>query len=126
MCVDNAENIAVRAIQEIYTLWQIDPDDAKWVGDPTPEVIKKSGYGFEWLPGDFRVLVLVHGPHPEDPEVEDPVFRITVTTDFLSEVDITKPGFLEKLCLFNRFCPSFAIYTVPIDVAEQYDLVQSE
>ena len=117
--ITSPELIAVSAIQDIHTLWQIDPDGAEWVGDATPVGIQKFGYGFDWLPGDFRVLVRVHGPHPDS---DEPIYRLTVQTDFLSGVDITEPEFFNKLSMLNRLCPSFAIYTLPRDVAEENEV----
>ena len=113
--MENGVDIALRAIQEIHTLWQIDPDGAQWVGNATPEGILRDGYGFEWWPGDFKVTARVYGPNPEASETAD---RLNVRTDFLSGIDVTESEFLNKLSPLNRICPSFSICTVPTDVSE--------
>ena len=112
--MDTTEEIAVRAVQDIYELWQIDPDGAQWVGEASADGVQKVGYGFNWLPGDFQVSVRVHGPHPE---VDEPMYRLNVRTDYISGIDVTDPVIFNNLILLNRFCPSFAICTLPKDVA---------
>lgn len=113
--MDTAEEIAVRAVQEIHALWQIDASGAQWVGEASAGGIQSVGYGFDWLPGDFQVSVRVHGPHPE---VDEPMYRLNVRTDFITGIDVTDPALFNNLVMLNRFCPSFAICTLPKDVAE--------
>ena len=57
--------------------------------------------------------VRVHGPHPE---IDQPTYRLSVQTDFLCDVDVTTQSFVNRISLFNRFSPTFAICTYPSDV----------
>src|ERR1700719_3490962 len=78
--------LAVDAIDRIYEQWMVDPDCARWAGDPSGTL--REGYGFDWWPGDFKVEVRVDGPGPE---IDDPIYRLSVRTDFLCDVDVTTP-----------------------------------
>jgi hypothetical protein len=118
--VIDSQEIAVSAIKEIYDLWKVDSDRTQWVGDTSSEVILREGYGFDWWPGDFKVRVRIYGPHPE---LDKPIYRLSVQTDFLCDVDVTTQKFKENLSLLNRFSPTFAICTHPTamsQIAEKY------
>jgi hypothetical protein len=111
----NNLEIAVSAIKEMYDLWQVDADRAQWVGDASATCILRDGYGFDWWPGDFKVSVRVFGPHPERDRV---VYRLSVTTDFLCDVDVTTSEFEKRLMNLNRFAPTFAICTYPTIISQ--------
>jgi hypothetical protein len=82
----NSQELAIGAIRTIYDLWKIDTDCVHWVGDTSAKTILSEGYGFYWWPGDFKVEVRVSGPHPE---IDYPLYRLSVRTDFLCDVDVT-------------------------------------
>jgi hypothetical protein len=107
-----AENggLAVDAIKTIYDLWMVDSDRSRWVGDASANTLLREGYGFDWWPGNFKVEVRVSGPHPE---IDDPIYRLSVRTDFLCEVDVTTPKFRRILSDLNRWAPTFAICAHP-------------
>lgn len=102
--------IAVQAIKTVYDLWSVDSDCVEWVGDATPDAILNRGYGFDWWPGDFKVAVRVSGPHPE---IEEPVYRLSIRTDFLRGADATTTEFVKGLTTLNIWAPTFAICAFP-------------
>jgi hypothetical protein len=102
--------LAVDAIKTIYDSWRGDADCAQWVGDPSPGGLLREGYGFDWWPGDFRVRVRAGGPHPE---LDRPVFQLSVQTDFLCNVDVTTAKFKRILSDFNQEGSTFAICPHP-------------
>ena len=107
------DDIAVAAIQQIYQLWQVDVDRALWVGDkPSPF---SEPYGFDWWPGDFRVAVRIFGPHPE---WSRPVYRLSVRSDCLKDVDIAAPSFLKNLSEINLISPTFSFVSMPKEVVD--------
>ena len=109
------QEIAVSAVREIYNLLQIDSDRTQWVGDPSSDAILRDGYGFEWWPGDFKVRVRVNGPHPK---LDKAVYRLSVQTDFLCDVDVTTPKFKKNISLLNRFSSAFTICAHPTAVSQ--------
>jgi hypothetical protein len=102
--------LAVDAIKTIYDFWRVDTDRAQWVGDPSAGGLLRDGYGFDWWPGDFKIAVRVFGPHPE---LDRPVFRLSVRTDYLCNVDVSTPEFKRLLSNANQVAPTFAICTHP-------------
>jgi hypothetical protein len=106
--------LAVDAIDRIYDQWMVDPDCALWVGDPSDMV--RQGYGFNWWPGDFKVQVRVDGPQREG---DDAIYRLSVRTDFLCDVDVTTPAFNRIVSDLNRSAPAFAICAHPGFLAER-------
>jgi len=102
--------LAVDAIKTIYDSWRVEADRAEWVGDPSAGGLLREGYGFDWWPGDFKVKVRASGPHPE---LDRPVFHLSVQTDFLCNVDVTTPDFKRILSGFNQGVPTFAICAHP-------------
>jgi hypothetical protein len=111
--VTDSDRLAVDAIERIYDQWMVDPDCALWVGDPSD--ILREGFGFNWWPGDFKVEVRVNGP---DPEIDDPIYRLSVRTDFLCNVDVTTPTFKQAVSDLNRSVPAFAICARPASLAQ--------
>jgi hypothetical protein len=107
---DNGE-LAVDAVNKIYDQWMVDPDCSLWVGDTSPGTILHEGFGFNWWPGDFKVEVRVTGPHPE--LADEPIYRLTVRTDFLRDADVTTAKFQRAVSLLNRVTPAFAICAHP-------------
>jgi hypothetical protein len=105
--------LAVDAIDRIYDQWMVDPDCCLWVGDPSSTL--REGYGFDWWPGDFKVEVRANGPQPE---IDDPIYRLSVRTDFLCDVDVTTPAFKQIVSDLNRTAPAFAICAHPASLAE--------
>jgi hypothetical protein len=91
--------LAIDAIKTIYDSWRVNADRAQWVGDPSAAGLLREGYGFDWWPGDFKVKVRVVGPHPE---LDRPVFQLSVQTDFLCNVDVTTAKFKRILSGFNQ------------------------
>jgi hypothetical protein len=85
MPVSDSSELAVDAINKIYDQWMVDPDCSLWVGDTSPGTILHEGFGFNWWPGDFKVEVRVTGPRPE--LAQEPIYRLTVRTDFLRDAD---------------------------------------
>ena len=106
----NSEELAVGAIKTIYDLWNIDASCMHWVGDTSAKTILSEGYGFDWWPGDFKVAVRVSGPHPE---IDYPLYRLSVRTDFLCDVDVTTVKFNKILSDLNRWAPTFAMCAHP-------------
>lgn len=98
--------LAVNAIRTIHDLWKVDSDCVEWIGDTSADTIFKFGYGFDWWPGDFKVAIRVHGPHPE---LDEPVYRLSAHTDFLREVDVSTADFAKGMTILNRWAPTFAI-----------------
>jgi hypothetical protein len=113
--VGTNSEIAANAIKTIHDLWKIDSDCVEWVGDTSADTILKFGYGFDWWPGDFRVQVRVHGPHPE---LDVPVYRLSAHTDFLRDVDVGSPDFARNVSILNRWSPTFAICACPTSVSD--------
>lgn len=112
-------DIASRTIQEIHELWQIDPEGAQWIGEPSLEAMRDERYGFDWWPGDFKVAVRIYGPHPE---IDEPTCRINIRTDFISGVDVGDVEFLSNLNKVNATLPSFAICAIPKELGQEYDI----
>jgi hypothetical protein len=112
--------LAVDAIDRIYDQWMVDPDCALWVGDPSSML--RQGYGFDWWPGDFKVEVRVDGPQPD---VEDPIYRLSVRTDFLCDVDIAAPTFKQIVSDLNRSASASAMCAHPAFLAESSEGVES-
>jgi hypothetical protein len=83
------------------------------VGD---KVSSDEFYGFDWWPGDFKVAVRIFGPHPE---LSTPVYKLSVGCDFLTDVDVSAPSFLNNLSLRNRFSPTFSLVSPPKEAAEE-------
>src|ERR1700730_3477290 len=102
--------LAVDAIKTIYDTWRVNADRAQWVGDPSPGGLVREGYGFDWWPGDFKVKVRACGPHPE---LDRPVFQLSVQTDLLCNVDVTTAEFKRILSGFNQGVATFAICAHP-------------
>jgi hypothetical protein len=102
--------VAVDAVKTIYDTWRVDADRAQWVGDPSAGGLLREGYGFDWWPGDFKVKVRVSGPHPE---LDRPVFHLSVQTDFLCNVDVTTAEFKRIVSGFNQGASTFAICAHP-------------
>lgn len=102
--------IAVDAIRAIYDLWRVDEDRVQWEGDPSPDGLLRQGYGFDWWPGRFKIEVRASGPHPE---IDYPIYRISVRTDLLCDVDVTTPRFKQSLCGFNHGASTFALCAFP-------------
>lgn len=102
--------LAVDAIKTIYDSWRVDADRAQWVADPSAGGLLREGYGFDWCPGDFKVKVRASGPHPE---LDYPVFHVSVQSDFLCNVDVTTPEFKRILSGFNQGVSTFAICAHP-------------
>jgi hypothetical protein len=102
--------LGVDAIKTIYDSWRVNADRAQWVGDPSVGGLLREGYGFDWWPGDFKVKVRVSGPHPE---LDHPVFQLSVQTDFLCNVDVTTAKFKRILSGFNQGVSTFAICAHP-------------
>lgn len=106
--------MAIDAIGTMLNLWQVEEDRIEWVGDASASTIFREGYGFDWWPGDFKVRVRVHGPHPE---LDFPLYRLSVQTDFLRNVDVTTPKFEKSISDLNRKALNFAICAHPKAVA---------
>lgn len=115
---DNS-GLAVVAINTIYEMWMVDASRAEWIGDPSASTLRREGYGFDWWPGDFKVEVRAKGP---DPAVDFPVYRLSVRTDYLCDVDVTDPKFKQVVSDFNRLAPTFAICALP--TTQAHDLVK--
>lgn len=116
----DSSQFAVDAIKEIHDLWKVQADRVQWVGDPSASSFLLEGYGFDWWPGDFKVEVRVFGPHPE---IERPVYRLSVRTEYLCDVDVTTSKFRWMLSDLNREAPSFAICAHPTfmsQIVEKY------
>jgi hypothetical protein len=107
--------LAASAVRTIHDLWKVDADCVEWVGDTSADTIFKFGYGFDWWPGDFKVAIRVHGPHPE---LEAPIYRLSAHTDFLCDVDTTTADFAKGLTTLNRWVPTFSICAFPTSIAE--------
>lgn len=102
--------IAVDAIQAIYDFWRVDEDRVQWAGDPSPDGLLRQGYGFDWWPGKFKIEVRASGPHPE---IAVPIYRISVRTDLLCDVDVTTRQFKQALSGFNHAASTFAVCAYP-------------
>jgi hypothetical protein len=114
--VSESSAIPLNAIKTIREIWQVDSNGVlEWVGDTAADTILKFGYGFDWWPGDFKVEVRVSGPHPE---IEEPVYRLSVRTNFLRDVDVTTPKFASTLSDLNRFVSGAAICAFPKSMLE--------
>lgn len=112
VAVRGGKEMAADAIQEIYQSWMITADRAQWVGEqPSPS----EPYGFDWWPGDFKVEVRAFGPHPE---IEKPTYRLSVQTDFLTEVDNRAPSFFPMLSSLNPLVPTSCMISHPKEVLE--------
>jgi hypothetical protein len=109
--------LAVDAIRTIYDFWRVDADRAQWMGDPSASGLLRQGYGFDWWPGDFKIQVRASGPHPD---LDVPVYRLNVRTDFLCDVDVTTLEFKRILSGFNQGVPTFAICTYPTILPEVF------
>ena len=110
--------LAADAIKTIHDLWMVDPDRVRWVGDSSASTILREGYGFDWWPGDFKVEVRVYGPHPE---IEYPIYRISVRTDLLCNVDVTTTRFPGSLSDLNGWGSPFAICAHPTTLWQSLD-----
>jgi hypothetical protein len=107
--------LAVDAVRTIHDLWQVDAGRVEWVGEPSASTIFREGYGFDWWPGDFKVRVRVHGPHPE---LDFPLYRLSVQTDFLCGVDVTAAKFKKNISDLNRKSPTFVTCAHPEALAQ--------
>lgn len=107
--------IAVDAIRTIHDLWRIEADRVQWIGEPSASTILREGYGFDWWPGDFKVCVRVHGPHPE---LDFPLYRLSVQTDFLRDVDVTTPQFEKDISELNRLLLCYTVCVHPAALGE--------
>ena len=97
-------DFAANAIRELYELWQVEPHQSQLVGKPND--LYGSGFGFDWWPGDFKVQVRVQGGDTD-------FCRLSVRTDFLRDVDRTKPEFFTRLGGLNRLAVGFALVCAP-------------
>lgn len=70
------------------------------------------------MAGDFKVQVRVNGPHPE---LDRPIYRLCVATDFLCEVDVSTPEFARTLSLLNRVPAVFAACTHPTSLPKAFE-----
>jgi hypothetical protein len=116
----DSSGIAVDAIRAIYDVWGVEADRVQWIGDTSASTILREGYGFDWWPGDFKVCVRVHGPHPE---LDYPLYRLSVQTDFLCNVDVTTPKFKKNISDLNRNALTFTVCAHPgalAQISEQY------
>lgn len=107
--------LAVHIVKTIYDLWGVDPDRAQWVGDSSATTLLREGYGFDWWPGDFKVGVRIHGPHPELPI---PVYRVWVQTDLLCDIDVSTTKFAAFISDIHGSTPTFAVIAHPTSLAE--------
>jgi hypothetical protein len=110
-------DLAVNAIRTIHDLWKVDADCVEWVGDTSADTIFKFGYGFDWWPGDFKVQIRVHGPHPE---LDQPIYRLSARTDFLRDIDVTTADFAKGLSVLNSWAPTFSICASPTWTSEVF------
>jgi hypothetical protein len=102
--------LAIQAIRHIHDFWEVESHCMEWVGEATADDVFKQGYGFDWWPGDFKVAVRVGGPHPE---IEEPVYRLSIRTDYVRNVNLPAPEVARKLSLLNSLSPTFALCTHP-------------
>jgi hypothetical protein len=102
--------VAIDAIHAIHDFWRVGADRVQWVGDPSAGGLLREGYGFDWWPGNFKIAVRVSGPHPE---LDRPVFRLSVRTDLLRNVDVTTAKAKRLLSDFNQGTATFAICAHP-------------
>src|ERR1700760_4474225 len=86
--------LPAEVIQAIYDLWGVDANRVQWMGDTSASSLLAEGYGFDWWPGNFKVRVRVNGPHPE---LDFELYRLSVQTDFLCDVDTTAPAFQQNI-----------------------------
>ena len=107
--------LALDAIKTIYDLWRVDADRVQWVGDTSASTLLREGYGFDWWPGDFKIRVRVNGPHPE---LDFPLYRLNVQTDFLCNVDVTAPSFEKNISDLNQKALTFAFCVHPKSLAQ--------
>src|SRR3981081_4511229 len=107
-----------RSLRIIYDFWRVDADRARWMGDPSASGILRQGYGFDWWPGNFKIQVRASGPHPD---LDLPVYRLNVRTDFLCDVDVTTLEFKRILSCFNQRVPTFAICTYPTILPKAFE-----
>jgi hypothetical protein len=120
--IGKQNELAAQAIGEIRQVWQVDADRMQTVGDP--DHLDGPGYGFDWWPGDFKVEVRAQAERDFKVDLRDrPMCRLSVTTDFLSGVDMTQSQIHERLAVCNRLSPTFALVSpVSITAASDKDL----
>ena len=104
---------ALDIVDEIRGLWHVDPERLRWVGDVSPKAMRTEGYGFDWWPGDFKVSLRVHGPHPDDGEDDSPTFRLQLRCDLALDVDVAMPELTARLSELNATLPCCAVSAIP-------------
>jgi hypothetical protein len=114
--------LAVDTIKVIYDLCQGDADRIQWKGDTSARTLLAEGYGFDWWPGDFKVRVRVNGPHPE---LDYPLYRLNIQTDFLRGVDLTVPSLARDISDLNRLVFPFAICAHPKSIVQTLEPQES-
>ena len=108
--------LALEVVDRIRQIWQAEPSCLRWMGDISPKAMNAEGYGFDWWPGQYCVSLRVNGPHPNDRNSDDPMFRVSLRTPLVLNADISAPGFYERLVEANTLMPSFALLTAPTDM----------
>jgi hypothetical protein len=108
-----AQRLASQSLKTISQVWQIDDARSKWSED-----------GFEWWPGDFRVLVKAQtDERHRDPET----CRLVVRTDFLRDVPIAEQRFSNLAPTLGLFMTStYAWVYLPADAMRQWEEKRDE
>src|SRR5207249_1238724 len=84
----------------------------------SPDGLLRQGYGFDWWPGKFKIQVRASGPHPE---LDCPIYRVSVRTDLLCDVNVTTREFKEALSDFNHGASTFAICAHPTTLPKAFE-----
>lgn len=88
-------------LNRMIELWQVDSNRMKWL---------ESKDGFEWWPGDYRVLVQATTGRREDAEG---FIKLTARTSFLRNVDATTEKFEQLVGTFSRYTTSTFSWVYP-------------
>jgi hypothetical protein len=96
--MNSTSELAQACLHRIVDLWQIDANRMKWL-----EANDGTSYGFEWWPGDYRVLV--EATIARNGSVNG-VIKLTARTNFLRQIDANSEKFETFVGTFARFTTS--------------------
>jgi hypothetical protein len=94
------------AVERIARLWQVDEDR-----------LERTGHGFDWWPGRFRVSVTAHRSEAED---DRDAWRLTVRTAFLKDVDLDQARTRGLVAQLASLAPTYAWVHTPREVPDEH------
>lgn len=105
---DERVDIGFEAAKLIADVWQIDDDRTVWERD-----------GFDWWPGHYRVALRVSNGVVVNGVMN---YKVSVSTDFIKNVDLDNPMLPPLLHLLQKTAPSFALKVIPQEVRDEWQI----